>query len=360
MTSSPNGDRRRAGATSARGALWRGAARWLVALALIFVAAPARADEAQNVAAAQSLFEAGRALMEEERWEEASKRFEESQRLDPSAGTLLNWGRCLELSGKTASAWAMYKRTIAFGKTKNQPRQVAAAEQWLADIEPKLAHVVLAIPSPAPDMVVRAGELALDPSVLGVPVAIDPGKLVVVASAPGFAPFHTEIEVAPGASVALEIPPLAALPPPPKKERPRPPPAPTRPGPLFWGAVATGGLGLAGLGVATGLGVWTLDDASDAENDPTLCPNKRCTPAGLERIEDARAKATASTALFAAGGGLVAVSGTLFGLSYLLVRPGATTLTAVLGGGSRSPRPTPTIAPLVLPGGAGLVVGGRL
>ena len=67
------------------------------------VAAPARADE-PTAGLAQSLFEAGRALMDEGKPELACPKFEESNRVDASAGTLLNLGKCFEALGRTASA----------------------------------------------------------------------------------------------------------------------------------------------------------------------------------------------------------------------------------------------------------------
>lgn len=295
---------------------------------------------------AQSLFEAGRGLMDEQRWEEACKRFEESNRLDPSAGTLLNWGRCLELSGRTASAWAMYKRTIAFGKTSNQPRQVAAAEKYLADVEPKLAKVLLVVAQPVPKMVVKAGALELDATALGgVPVAIDPGSYTVVVDAEGYEPWQSPLEVPAGESRTLEIPALKRKPPPPPPPpRKPPPPAASGVGPVFITGLVAGGVGLGALAAGTAFGVLTLDDASTAEEDPKLCPNRRCSAQGLALIDEAKGKATASTALLIGGGALVATSATLLGLSYVFP-PASGTLTA--------------LAPEPVLGGATLTVRGR-
>jgi hypothetical protein len=64
-------------------------------LATAFLSAPliAFADPTpEDKAAATTLFKQGRELMEAKRWSEACRKLEESQRLDPGGGTLLNVG----------------------------------------------------------------------------------------------------------------------------------------------------------------------------------------------------------------------------------------------------------------------------
>src|SRR5271154_1822433 len=69
----------------------------------------AHADGASSKAAAQALFEEARQLMIDGKFGEACPKLEESERLDPGAGTLLNLGHCYEKNGQTASAWVTYK-----------------------------------------------------------------------------------------------------------------------------------------------------------------------------------------------------------------------------------------------------------
>lgn len=61
------------------------------------------------VAAARALFDDGKRLMLEKRWDEACPKLAESQRLDPGGGTILALALCYEGTGKTATAWATFK-----------------------------------------------------------------------------------------------------------------------------------------------------------------------------------------------------------------------------------------------------------
>lgn len=269
--------------------------------------ASAPSDNTANAAMAQSLFEAGRELMDAQRYSEACKKFEESNRLDPSAGTLLNWGRCLELSGKTGSAWAMYKRTIVLGNATNKPRQVAAAQQYIEALEPRLSRLAVDIARPPKGLVVRAGEVELTEASAGVAVVVDPGTFDVRAEAPGFVPWSKTITVGEGRSEKLIVPALA-----PRARVEKASPLLSRP--LVIGGIALSAIGVASLAVGAAFGGMALSDASEAETDPTLCPDHACSPEGEELIAGAKTKAGVSTGLLIGGAVVLATGATLFGV----------------------------------------------
>src|SRR6476619_3478469 len=72
---------------------------------------------AGDKALAESLFDAGRQLMQAGDFQQACPKFAESQRQDPSPGTLINLAKCYEGLGRTASAWADDKEAATLART---------------------------------------------------------------------------------------------------------------------------------------------------------------------------------------------------------------------------------------------------
>ena len=283
-----------------------------VLFAALVWAQSASADDALVNPSADSLFKAGRDLMEAKQFPEACAKFEESYRLDASAGTLLNLGRCNEALGKTATAWSLYKRTITLGNATNKPRHVTAAQEFLEAVDPKLARVVVTASDPVPGLTVRCGDVDIGDAARGVPLPFDPGSYEVVASAPGYDSFKTSVIAIEGKTETIIIPALSKAKVANRAPEPKVPPLPP-PGPdgLFFLGVGGVGLGAAGLAVGTAFGVMTLDAADEALTDPALCPDHACTPLGLEHIEEARVKSQVSSVALVAGGALLAAGVTL-------------------------------------------------
>src|SRR5262249_44361935 len=119
-------------------------------------------------ALAESLFQAGKDLMKQGRVDEACPKFAESNRIDPSPGTLLNLGKCLETQGKTASAWAAYKEAIAVARAGGQTKRVEAGQQFAADIEPKLSKLRIDVASPPPGFSIRCDGVSVGEATIGV------------------------------------------------------------------------------------------------------------------------------------------------------------------------------------------------
>src|SRR6476659_2421968 len=105
---------------------------------------------------AETLFEQGRALMDEKKWAEACPKLAESQRLDPGGGTLLNLAICHEESGETATAWAELNDALAIALREDRNDREDIARAHIAALEPRLARLQVRVKteSAPPDLVV--------------------------------------------------------------------------------------------------------------------------------------------------------------------------------------------------------------
>src|SRR5437868_2773215 len=92
----------------------------VVALLLSLLTAPAPAQAASptadDKALATILFRDGRTLLAAGKVLEACLKFEESQRLDPAGGTILNLALCHEREGRLARAWSEFKEAEAVAR----------------------------------------------------------------------------------------------------------------------------------------------------------------------------------------------------------------------------------------------------
>jgi serine/threonine-protein kinase len=206
---------------------WRVAAGVLAA-----AAAPVLPAAAQDRPTAEVLFEQGRRLQEQGRDAEACARFEESQRLDPAVGTLLNLGVCYEKLGRTASAWAALRDASARAALAGEQRRAEAARAKADSLEPQLAKLAIASrgAGEVAGLEVRRDDVVVAPSSWGDPFPVDPGPHVISAQAPGFLPWSERVEVPAGPVLAMVFVPKLepAMPPPPvhPAQMPQLPPMP--------------------------------------------------------------------------------------------------------------------------------------
>src|SRR5450432_2466634 len=92
-------------------------ARASLLVGLICAVEPANAQVSQtDRTLAQSLFEQGKQLMQAGRYADACPKLEESQRLDPGGGTMLNLALCYEDEGKISTAWADFKEALSMAR----------------------------------------------------------------------------------------------------------------------------------------------------------------------------------------------------------------------------------------------------
>jgi hypothetical protein len=305
--------------------------------ALAQPAQPAQPSD-QDKALASTLFDEGRALLAQDKVPEACRKLEESRRLDPLPGTMLNLAACHAREGRTASAMAEFREARALAVRDQRGDRVAYADEQLKAIEPKLSTLVIVVPPAAdqPDLTVLRDGVAIGRAAWGEKIPVDPGAHVVEATAPHKQMRHVEVQVGPNADVQTVT--IAAL----DDEAPAPAPsaatvapAPTPASPAAetpappastglstrrtW-ALVSGGIGAAGVIAGSVAGIVAI--AKHNANDAT-CTSNPCSQQSLSLNRDAGTAADISTVTFAVGlVGLGLGAFLWFGDSSVSVSPG--------------------------------------
>ncbi|HEX6276874.1 MAG TPA: tetratricopeptide repeat protein [Polyangiaceae bacterium] len=168
-----------------------------LAAALLFLSPAGRAQSQTGVALAETLYQQARDLMAEGRYDEACPKLEESQRLDPATGTLLNLASCHEHQGRLATAWFEYLDAVTLARRDGRPDRVAYAQGRLAELEPKLSRLTLVVPEAAdyPGLELELDGTRIGKAARGVPAPVDPGAHVVEVRAPGRQSIKLSIEI---------------------------------------------------------------------------------------------------------------------------------------------------------------------
>lgn len=266
---------------------------------------------------AEALFREGRSFVEAGSIDRACPKFEESYRLDPRGGTLVNLADCYQRAKRWASAKAQYEKIIQTDQ-KEDRRQGAAGR--LAEIAPRVFYVTLEVKATEAGLVISRDGLPVPTSEYRTPVALDPGAHRWEAHAPGHATWSFELEVPnEGGSATVEVPsltksPLGAVAPSPGSTE-----GSTTLRNVAIGAAAAGVIGV-GLGSYFGLRAassWSDAQAACISRRAGACSNRDA----VDLSNSARSQATTATVSFIAGGVLLGAGITLFVLSR---RPEAT------------------------------------
>src|SRR5262245_52745196 len=85
----------------------------------------------------------------------ACPKFEESYRLDPQVGTLLNAALCHETIGRSATASAEFTQVVKLARAAGDAARVKFAQAHAAEAAQRIAHLRLRIARPDPDLTVR-------------------------------------------------------------------------------------------------------------------------------------------------------------------------------------------------------------
>jgi hypothetical protein len=283
-------------------------------LVLLCVARPARADVPAPLDAAQ-LFDQARELMAQGRYAEACGKLESSEALDPGIGTEFNLARCYELAGRLASARAMYRRVMEETHAAGQTDRETVARDLSAQLQPRVAHLVLRVASPpAAALEIRVDGALLPASEWAAAREIDAGAHEVEASAPGSMAWKTVVRaVREGEAVSVDVPPLvprAAVEPVVVPVAVSPAPTITEGAPRSSSqriiALALGGAGLAAVvpGAYFGLRAGSLESQA-----APLCPGGPCDSTGYADRTSSRWNGDASTVTFFISAALLAAAG---------------------------------------------------
>jgi len=308
-------------------------------MVLALLSGAAHADvPSDKAAAAEALFQEGRALMTKGDYASACPKLKASHELDPGYGVLFNLADCFAGMGKTASAWATYREAAGMAKAAGQRERVEKAQKRAAELDAKLEKMVVSVAAPIPGLVVKRDGVALDPATWSVALPVDPGKHTLVVEAPDKKPWTSEVSTkGPGSTVTVAVPALKDAP----KGQGGAGVGPTAPTPEDGrGTRRTVGLVVAGAGVAglaagavmAGLASGKWSDAQDNHCRTDVL----CDPTGVALAGDAKTFATVSTALFIAGGVLAAGGGALFLLSLGSAKKEGAGLVIVPSAGPRS------------------------
>ena len=265
---------------------------------------------------ADALFDQGKQLMEEGNTDAACEKFQASFDMLERLGVLLNLANCQKEAGRTASAHANFKRAEAMANKAGESDRAEYARAAAEGLEGSLSTLAVNVADPVPGLVVKRNGEVLSEASFGLPVPSDPGEMTITAEAEGYVAWSTTITIGQEKSTESIAVPLLEKDPTAGEGDSGAPPLATAGSDddgvdLTTVGFIVGGVGVVGVALGAVTGLVAAGTASSAEDDPALCPNKECTPAGREEIDSAESTATVSTIGFIVGGLAVAAGVTL-------------------------------------------------
>ncbi len=299
------------------------------------------AAQSETKAASVAAFDDAERLMAAGKVADACIKFGESQRLDPQLGTLLHLADCLEKNGQTASAWAAFREAAELASQRQDPR-LAAAEERIQALTPKLSKLQINVPSGADTAAlhIERDEVVVGTALWGAPTPTDPGPHTITVSAPGRRTWKTTAVVrADGSTTVVDVPAL-------EKEIPKSPEASaapsssapaapagasqSEPNPPRWTAITAAGIGVVGLAVGTIFGLSSKSKHDEAEEH---CNGNLCSAQGVELADEAMTAGNISTIGFVVGGIGLAAGATLWIVGTPASSPNESALSVGVGPG---------------------------
>jgi hypothetical protein len=301
----------------------RGASLKLFVLASLSARLAFGQSELPAAPVAEGLFQQGKAALAAGHVAEACAKLQESQRLDPALGTLLNLALCHEREGKLASAWSELADAAAMAERSGEGDRLRFARGALAKLEGKVPVVLIRVVKRARGLELKVDGQAIGQAAWDSPLPLDAGVHHLEAVAPEKQRWARSFEVVNGvSSLTLEVPALKTMPAPQADVTTRAParadvpskpasrakrlasvPVPKSDGTQRTWGYAAGALGLAGLAAGSYFGLRTIAQQDIVERH---CAGASCrNQAGIDADHAAHRAATAANVSF--GIGLAAV-----------------------------------------------------
>lgn len=281
--------------------------RWSLAAplcaALVVGSSAAHGQTAQ--AKAEKLFNEAVELSEARKFEEACPLLAESQKLDPTPGTLFALADCERVTNAIASSVAHFKEYLAEydamkpAVKRRHDQRAKLTKGYLAELEPKVPTLKLTFPAGAPEgLVVTRNGVAVGQTLLDRDMPLNPGEQVIVVKVPGRQDAEERITLAPGDKKVVKLAAGAAL----VAE------APADDGkrasnPRKTAAVVLLGVGAAGLALGGVMGGLAVGQKGVVDEH---CNGLDCDQVGMDAVSSGRTFGNMSTIGLAAGGAIAA------------------------------------------------------
>jgi hypothetical protein len=296
---------------------------FFAALATLFWVRPASATPTPaDAAAAQAAYDRGKQLLSAGKYPEACAKLEESQKLDPGAGTQYHLADCWEHVGRTASAWAAFLDVAAASRAAGRADREKVSRGRAAALEPRLSRLTIAVAAKdTPGLQIQRDGQVVGPALWETPIPVDLGTHAITATASGKQPWQGKLDVATeGANATITVPalldapaegaqPLGGAPPSgggtalPLAEEPRK---------SFWSqstiGLVVGGAGVVAMGVAIPV---ALAAKAKFEDVKPRCTGG-CNPTDAAANDSAISLGNAATAVLVAGAVVAAAGGVVW------------------------------------------------
>jgi hypothetical protein len=301
-----------------RSARWLLASAWLVAAAAVSSPSWAQTSPSPEPRTEADLATARKAFADalhdeqERRYEAALEGFRRARDIRDAAAVEYRIGTCLEGLGRLAEALSAYDAAIRLSAGDTTAGDVATASRERTDaLSKRVAHLTLTLSTHAP----QGAEVRVDGRPWhGGDVVLDPGSHRVEATAPGAAPFQTDLSLTEGGRVSFTVALDPGAPPP-----TAPADSEARHVDASHGSTT---LGWVGIGVGAALVAGSVVSFVARENDirtaDRLCPGGGCegsinaqalSATNRARIEGPLGFALGAAGIAAAGVGVVLVLG---------------------------------------------------